>query len=212
MRPRPRRSAPASSPAPAMPAASSRPPTPSGTPPRSRDWCETRVSSSTGRSTSTSPAAITPARSTTSAISACSPRKVADRGRGRHVEGYHIFVGGGFGPDAGARRARSITTSRPRMRRGPSSALLRAYLAHRASPDETFLAFARRHDGRSAAQACPTRRRRMNQLAPPPGSMLIPENAPFSRRAARLAERLLRRPARRSTAATPLSPEQERAR
>ena len=25
--------------------------------------------------------------------------------------------------------------------------LLKAYLAHRASPDETFLTFARRHDG-----------------------------------------------------------------
>ena len=27
--------------------------------------------------------------------------------------------------------------------------LLKAYLAHRASPDETFLTFARRHDGES---------------------------------------------------------------
>ena len=30
--------------------------------------------------------------------------------------------------------------------------LLKAYLAHRASPDETFLSFARRHDGEALRQ------------------------------------------------------------
>ena len=76
--PRRARSAPASSPAPATPAAGSRPPTPSATPRRSRAGAR-RASSSTGRSTSISPAAIIPARSITSATSACSPARCRPR-------------------------------------------------------------------------------------------------------------------------------------
>ena len=62
------------------------------------------------------------------------------------VEGYHLFTGGGFGPDAeiGQEVYRDL-----KAKDAPQTVerLLKAYLANRASPDETFLAFARRHDG-----------------------------------------------------------------
>ncbi|WP_291856170.1 NirA family protein [Bradyrhizobium sp.] len=62
------------------------------------------------------------------------------------VEGYHLFAGGGFGPDAdiGQEVYRDL-----RAEDAPRTVerLLKAYLTHRASPGETFLAFARRHDG-----------------------------------------------------------------
>ena len=64
---------------------------------------------------------------------------------GDTVEGYHIHVGGGFGPDQGLGRevhrdvkAEDAPTAVERM--------LKAYLAHRASDQETFAAFTRRHD------------------------------------------------------------------
>ena len=71
---KPMRSAPASSPAPAIPAANSPPPTPSGMPRRSRAGAR-RASRSTRRSTSISPAAIIPARSISFPRSACSPAR-----------------------------------------------------------------------------------------------------------------------------------------
>ncbi|MBV9560467.1 MAG: NirA family protein [Bradyrhizobium sp.] len=62
------------------------------------------------------------------------------------VEGYHLFAGGGFGPQAeiGQEVFHDL-----KAEDAPQTVerLLKAYLAHRASPDETFLAFARRHDG-----------------------------------------------------------------
>ena len=64
---------------------------------------------------------------------------------GDTVEGYHIHVGGGFGPDAAIAPEiyRDVKAEdAPRM----VERLLKAYLAHRASPQETFLAFTRRHD------------------------------------------------------------------
>src|ERR1700722_2481726 len=62
------------------------------------------------------------------------------------VEGYHLFAGGGFGPNAelGQEVYRDI---RAEDAPGMVEKLLKAYLAHRASSDETFLTFARRHDG-----------------------------------------------------------------
>jgi ferredoxin-nitrite reductase len=62
------------------------------------------------------------------------------------VEGYHLFAGGGFGPnaDCGQEVYRDLKAEdAPRT----VERLLKAYLAHRASSDETFLTFARRHDG-----------------------------------------------------------------
>ena len=64
---------------------------------------------------------------------------------GDTVEGYHIHVGGGFGPDAGIGReiyhdvkAEDAPTTVERM--------LKAYLHHRACEQETFFAFTRRHE------------------------------------------------------------------
>ena len=69
--------------------------------------------------------------------------KVSDDGD--TVEGYHIHVGGGFGPDAGIGReiyrdvkAEDAPTTVERM--------LKAYLHHRACEQETFFAFTRRHE------------------------------------------------------------------
>jgi ferredoxin-nitrite reductase len=61
------------------------------------------------------------------------------------VEGYHILVGGGFGPHAAIGRElyRDIVAEdAPRT----VERILKTYIAHRASPEESFLAFARRHD------------------------------------------------------------------
>src|SRR5215467_1001067 len=64
---------------------------------------------------------------------------------GDTVDGYHIHVGGGFGPDQALGRevyrdvkAEDAPTIVERM--------LKAYLAHRASEQETFAAFTRRHE------------------------------------------------------------------
>lgn len=63
----------------------------------------------------------------------------------RQAEGYHIYVGGGFGPDAAIGReiyrdvkAQDVPRTVERM--------LRAYLAHRISSAEPFVAFSRRHE------------------------------------------------------------------
>jgi ferredoxin-nitrite reductase len=62
------------------------------------------------------------------------------------VEGYHLFAGGGFGPqaDLGKEVYHDL-----KAEDAPKTVekLLKAYLAHRSSKDETFLAFVRRHDG-----------------------------------------------------------------
>jgi ferredoxin-nitrite reductase len=62
------------------------------------------------------------------------------------VEGYHLVAGGGFGPQAeiGQEVYHDI-----KAEDAPQTVerLLKAYLKHRASPDEHFLTFARRHDG-----------------------------------------------------------------
>jgi ferredoxin-nitrite reductase len=71
--------------------------------------------------------------------------KVATSEDGDAVEGYHIHVGGGFGPDAALAREiyRDVTADdAPKL----VERMLKAYLARRAAADETFLAFTRRHD------------------------------------------------------------------
>jgi ferredoxin-nitrite reductase len=71
--------------------------------------------------------------------------KVQDSDDADAVEGYHILVGGGFGPDAALARelfrdvkAEDAPATIERM--------LKTYLARRASPDESFRAFTRRHE------------------------------------------------------------------
>ncbi len=61
------------------------------------------------------------------------------------VEGYHLCVGGGWGGEQGA--GRRLLDSIPAAKVPPIiERLLGHYLAHRAGPDESFAAFARRHD------------------------------------------------------------------
>ncbi len=71
--------------------------------------------------------------------------KVQTSDEGDTVEGYHVLVGGGFGPDAGL--ARDIYRD-VKAEDAPKTVerLLKAYLAHRASREETFFAFSRRHE------------------------------------------------------------------
>jgi ferredoxin-nitrite reductase len=60
------------------------------------------------------------------------------------VEGYHIFVGGGYGTQQhiGREMYRSVAaTDAPRV----IEKMLRAFLDHRHSPDDDFNAFVRRH-------------------------------------------------------------------
>jgi ferredoxin-nitrite reductase len=61
------------------------------------------------------------------------------------VEGFHVYVGGGFGPDAGIARElyRDIKVEDcPKL----VERILKAYLAGRQDDHETFLAFSRRHE------------------------------------------------------------------
>jgi ferredoxin-nitrite reductase len=71
--------------------------------------------------------------------------KVTVNADGDQVEGYHIYAGGGFGAQAsiGSQVYADITARDvPRTVEG----LLRAYMAHRAAPDESFHQFTNRLD------------------------------------------------------------------
>ena len=71
--------------------------------------------------------------------------RVAVSDDGDTVEGYHVLVGGGFGPDAGLGREvyRDIKAEdAPRT----VARMLQGYVAHRTAPAESFLSFARRHE------------------------------------------------------------------
>jgi ferredoxin-nitrite reductase len=79
--------------------------------------------------------------------------RVAVSDDGDTVEGYHVHVGGGFGPHAALGRElyRDI-----RAEDAPRTVerLLRAYLTHRTGPDEGFLAFTRRHEVAALRAMC----------------------------------------------------------
>jgi ferredoxin-nitrite reductase len=70
--------------------------------------------------------------------------KVQETEDGDAIEGYHILVGGGFGPYAALGRDvyRDV-----KAQDAPKKVerILKAYMAHRASPRESFLTFAQRH-------------------------------------------------------------------
>jgi len=71
--------------------------------------------------------------------------KVQTSDDGDTVEGYHVLVGGSFGAEATLARDvyRDVKAEdAPRT----VERMLKAYLANRAAPEETFLAFTRRHD------------------------------------------------------------------
>jgi ferredoxin-nitrite reductase len=71
--------------------------------------------------------------------------RIAVNEDGDTVEGYHIHVGGGFGPDAALGRELFHDVKAEDAPRAVER-ILQAYLAHRSGTQETFLAFARRHD------------------------------------------------------------------
>jgi ferredoxin-nitrite reductase len=107
-------------------------------------WCETRVALDTPVNIHLTGCHHSCAQHFVSDIGllAC---KVQETEEGDSVEGYHLFIGGGFGPDAAVGRelyrdvkAEDAPTTIERV--------LKAYVARRASNDESFIAFARRHD------------------------------------------------------------------
>ncbi len=72
---------------------------------------------------------------------------------GDTVEGFHLLVGGGHGPDAAM--ARDLYSD-IKIEDVPSTVerLLKAYMANRTSPDETFLIFTRRLDVDALKSMC----------------------------------------------------------
>jgi len=69
------------------------------------------------------------------------------------VEGYHIHVGGGFGPDAALARElyRDVkATDAPLI----VERILKAYVAHRTDLGEPFVAFTRRYDTEALKRLC----------------------------------------------------------
>ena len=118
-----------------------------------------RASRSTRRSTSISPAAPIPARSTTSAISGCSAPRCRSPTTAIRSRAITSMVGGGFGPDAACGREiyRDVKAEdAPRT----VERMLKAYLAHRAAPDESFLALHAPARDRGAQDAVRAARRR----------------------------------------------------
>jgi ferredoxin-nitrite reductase len=111
------------------------------------DWCETRVPIETPLNIHLTGCHHSCAQHYISDIGLLAA-KVPSGNEDDTVEGYHLYAGGGFGPDAGIGREvyRDL-----KAEDAPKTVekLLRAYLANRASADETFLAFSRRHDGES---------------------------------------------------------------
>jgi ferredoxin-nitrite reductase len=112
------------------------------------DWCEPRVDVDTPLNIHLTGCHHSCAQHYISDIGLIAAKVPAGQGNDTDdtVEGYHLFAGGGFGPqaDIGQEVFHDLKAEdTPRT----VEKLLKAYLAHRASPDETFLTFARRHDG-----------------------------------------------------------------
>jgi ferredoxin-nitrite reductase len=111
------------------------------------DWCESRVNIETPLNIHLTGCHHSCAQHYISDIGLIAAKVPSGEGEGEEVvEGYHLFAGGGFGPDAdiGQEVYRDVKAS---VAPQTVERLLKAYLSHRASPDETFLTFARRHDG-----------------------------------------------------------------
>jgi ferredoxin-nitrite reductase len=115
-------------------------------------WCETRVPIDTAVNIHLTGCHHSCAQHFISEIGllAC---KVQESEDGDPIEGYHILVGGGFGPNAALGRDiyRDVKAEdAPRRVEG----LLKAYMTHRASPEESFLAFSQRHDVEALKAMC----------------------------------------------------------
>jgi ferredoxin-nitrite reductase len=107
-------------------------------------WCETRISLDTPVNIHLTGCHHSCAQHFVSEIGllAC---KVQANEDDDPVEGYHILIGGGFGPNAALGRELYrdvVAEAAPRK----IEHILKAYLTHRASPEESFLTFSRRHD------------------------------------------------------------------
>jgi ferredoxin-nitrite reductase len=115
-------------------------------------WCETRVQVDTPVNIHLTGCHHSCAQHFISEIGllACKVQETED---GDPIEGYHILVGGGFGPNATLGRDiyRDVKAEdAPRRVEG----LLKAYMTHRASPEESFLAFSKRHDVEALKAMC----------------------------------------------------------
>ncbi len=108
------------------------------------------------------------------------------------VEGYHLLIGGGFGPQAplGRELYRDV-----KAEDAPKTIerILKAYLAHRASREESFIAFARRHEI-EALKSMVEHWRRPNEHQPAPAD---PVTDPGIRAVFAGATHLAQRPVRR---------------
>ncbi len=107
-------------------------------------WCETHVSLDTPVNIHLTGCHHSCAQHFVSEIGllAC---KVQESEDADPIEGYHILIGGGFGPYAALGRElyRDVKAEdAPRT----IERVLKTYLAHRESPKESFIAFARRHE------------------------------------------------------------------
>jgi ferredoxin-nitrite reductase len=107
-------------------------------------WCETRVALDTPVNIHLTGCHHSCAQHYVSEIGllAC---KVQESEDADQVEGYHVYIGGGFGPQAALGRElyRDVKADdTPKV----IERVLKSYLAHRASAQETFIAFARRHE------------------------------------------------------------------
>jgi ferredoxin-nitrite reductase len=109
------------------------------------DWCETRVNVDTPLNIHLTGCHHSCAQHYISDIGLLAA-KVPGATEDDTVEGYHLYAGGGFGPEAdiGQEVYRDV-----KAEDAPKTVerLLKAYLTHRSSDNETFLTFARRHDG-----------------------------------------------------------------
>src|SRR6185437_6640738 len=109
------------------------------------DWCESRVDIDTPLNIHLTGCHHSCAQHYISDIGLIAARVAAGEGDDT-VEGYHLFTGGGFGPDAeiGQEVYHDV-----KAEDAPKTVerLLKAYVKNRNAPDETFLGFARRHDG-----------------------------------------------------------------
>ena len=107
-------------------------------------WCETRVSLDTPVNIHLTGCHHSCAQHFVSEIGllAC---KVQSSEDGDAVEGYHVLIGGGFGPQAALGRElyRDV-----KAEDAPQTVerILKAYLRNRAAREESFIAFARRHE------------------------------------------------------------------
>jgi ferredoxin-nitrite reductase len=107
-------------------------------------WCETRVALDTPVNIHLTGCHHSCAQHFVSEIGllAC---KVQESEDADAVEGYHILIGGGFGPDAALGRKLYCDVKAQDAPR-TIERMLKTYLLQRQSPQESFIAFARRHE------------------------------------------------------------------